>query len=61
MGHLATLFDLRHFYAGTHGQYLRDKAQAALDRGIALFVSEWGTLHTEEVTFSDLLDVIECA
>lgn len=31
-----------HFYAGTHGQELRDKAQAALDAGAALFVSEWG-------------------
>jgi len=36
-----------HFYAGTHGQYLRDKAQAALDRGIALFVSEWGTCEAD--------------
>ena len=32
-----------HFYAATHGQYLRDKAKIALDRGVALFVSEWGT------------------
>lgn len=32
-----------HFYAATHGQYLRDKAKSALDRGVALFVSEWGT------------------
>lgn len=32
-----------HFYAGTHRQWLRDKAQAALDRGAALFVTEWGT------------------
>ena len=31
-----------HFYAGTHGQYLRDKAQAALDKGLPLFVSEFG-------------------
>ena len=33
-----------HFYAATHGQYLRDKAQAALDNGLALFVTEWGTV-----------------
>jgi endoglucanase len=31
-----------HFYAGTHGQSLRDKAQVALDSGLAVFVSEWG-------------------
>lgn len=36
-----------HFYAGTHKQSLRDKAQYALDKGIALFVTEWGvTAHT---------------
>mmetsp|Transcript_62714 Transcript_62714/g.147003 ORF Transcript_62714/g.147003 Transcript_62714/m.147003 type:complete len:544 (-) Transcript_62714:432-2063(-) len=32
-----------HFYAGTHTQYLRDKAKEALDSGVALFVTEWGT------------------
>ena len=32
-----------HFYAATHGQFLRDIAKRALDRGVALFVSEWGT------------------
>ena len=32
-----------HFYANTHKQELRDKAKTALDRGIALFVTEWGT------------------
>lgn len=31
-----------HFYAGTHGEYLRQKAQTALDRGLPLFVSEFG-------------------
>jgi aryl-phospho-beta-D-glucosidase BglC (GH1 family) len=34
-----------HFYAGTHGQSLRDKAQTALDRGAALFVTEWGAVN----------------
>ena len=33
-----------HFYAATHGQNLRDKAKVALDNGIALFVTEWGTV-----------------
>ncbi|RYG22605.1 glycoside hydrolase family 5 protein, partial [bacterium] len=32
-----------HFYAGTHKQGLRDKADKALSLGAALFVSEWGT------------------
>lgn len=32
-----------HFYAGSHRQDLRDKAQKALDLGAALFVTEWGT------------------
>lgn len=32
-----------HFYAGTHRQELRDKASAALAKGAALFVTEWGT------------------
>ena len=32
-----------HFYAGTHRQALRDKAEAALARGAALMVTEWGT------------------
>lgn len=31
-----------HFYAGTHGAYLRDKAQAALEKKLPLFVSEFG-------------------
>mmetsp|Transcript_12708 Transcript_12708/g.34591 ORF Transcript_12708/g.34591 Transcript_12708/m.34591 type:complete len:464 (-) Transcript_12708:512-1903(-) len=31
-----------HFYSATHGQDLRDKAQQALDKGVALFVTEWG-------------------
>lgn len=31
-----------HFYAGTHGQWLRDRTQAAIDAGIPVFVSESG-------------------
>ena len=31
-----------HFYAGTHGEQLRQKAQAALDKGLPVFVSEFG-------------------
>ncbi|MFN2747356.1 MULTISPECIES: cellulase family glycosylhydrolase [Bacillus] len=32
-----------HFYAGTHGQSLRDKANYALSKGAPIFVTEWGT------------------
>ncbi len=32
-----------HFYAGTHRQWLRDKADRAMKRGLAIFVTEWGT------------------
>ncbi len=34
-----------HFYAGSHGQGLRDKAQEALNNGIALFATEWGSVN----------------
>ncbi len=36
-----------HFYAGTHGQELRDVGDYALSKGIALFISEWGTSHAD--------------
>lgn len=32
-----------HFYAGTHFGWLRTRAEDAMARGIALFVTEWGT------------------
>ena len=31
-----------HFYAGTHGQSLRDRISYAMGKGIAIHVSEWG-------------------
>ena len=34
-----------HFYAGTHSQDLRDKAQTALDNGVPLMATEWGTVN----------------
>lgn len=34
-----------HFYAGTHGDWERSKAQIAIDNGIALFCTEWGTVN----------------
>jgi endoglucanase len=45
-----------HFYAATHKQYLRDKASIALEKGLALFVSEWGTC---ESSGSGKLDTLE--
>lgn len=33
-----------HFYAGSHGQYMRDWATTAMQNGIALFVTEWGSV-----------------
>jgi endoglucanase len=35
-----------HFYAGTHKQSLREKADAAMKRGIAVFVTEWGSCNS---------------
>ncbi len=32
-----------HFYAGTHGKWLRDRIDSALSAGLPIFVSEWGT------------------
>ena len=34
-----------HFYAGTHFDSLRAKAQTALNNGIALMVTEWGSVN----------------
>jgi len=36
-----------HFYAGTHGESLRNKAQTAMNNGIALFATEWGTVNAD--------------
>ncbi len=47
-----------HFYAATHKQYLRDKARVALDKGVALFVSEFGTC---ESTGTGIIDYAELA
>jgi endoglucanase len=32
-----------HFYSGSHKQFIRDKAKAAMNKGIALMVTEFGT------------------
>ncbi|MFG3343101.1 glycoside hydrolase family 5 protein [Glycomyces sp. NPDC048151] len=36
-----------HFYSCTHSQWNRDKADAAIDAGLALFVTEWGASHAD--------------
>lgn len=36
-----------HFYAGTHFGSLRAKGDAALNAGLALFVTEWGTVNAD--------------
>jgi endoglucanase len=45
-----------HYYAGTHRQELRDKADAALGKGLALLVTEFGTV---EATGDGPLDLAE--
>lgn len=54
-----------HFYAGTHGQWLRDRIDAALGAGLPIFISEWGTsaadgsggvFLTESAQWLDFLD-----
>uniref|UniRef100_A0AB39A364 Endoglucanase 5A2 n=1 Tax=Glenea cantor TaxID=983541 RepID=A0AB39A364_9CUCU len=36
-----------HFYAGTHKQWLRDTATNALNQGLPLFVTEYGTVNAD--------------
>lgn len=36
-----------HFYAGTHRQDLRNKAENALSKNVALFVTEWGSVSAD--------------
>ncbi len=40
--HYSNILYALHFYAGTHGQSLRNNAEYALSKGIAIFVTEWG-------------------
>ncbi|GAA4271125.1 glycoside hydrolase family 5 protein [Aquimarina gracilis] len=42
-----------HYYASTHKQFLRDKAQKALDAGIPLFVTEYGVTEASGDGFID--------
>lgn len=47
-----------HFYAATHKLYLRNKATAAMNKGIALFVTEWGSV---EASGDGDVDAVETA
>ena len=38
-----------HFYSVNHKQWLRDRASDALDKGIALMVTEWGAVGISEI------------
>jgi len=46
-----------HFYAATHKQPLRSKATIAINNGIALFVTEWGTCESTGDGFLDYTEV----
>lgn len=45
-----------HFYTGTHRQSLRDKATTAMNKGLALFVTEYGI---SEASGSGTIDWVE--
>ncbi len=36
-----------HFYAGTHKEWLRNNADSAIEAGIPLFVTEWGSVNAD--------------
>lgn len=36
-----------HFYAGTHGKWLRDEADKAMAQGVAIFATEWGSVNAD--------------
>jgi len=42
-GHSNILYAL-HFYAATHKDYLREKAEYAIRKGLPIIISEWGTV-----------------
>uniref|UniRef100_A0A183C5X7 Cellulase domain-containing protein n=1 Tax=Globodera pallida TaxID=36090 RepID=A0A183C5X7_GLOPA len=48
-----------HFYAGTHKQELRDKALQAINKGLPLFVTEYGTTPATGDGMSDLGETLQ--
>ena len=45
-----------HFYAGSHKAWLRSKASYAMSKGLALFVTEWGTCDASGNGGTDLAE-----
>ncbi len=43
-----------HYYASTHKKWLRDNAQVALNRGLALWVTEYGTTESSGDGYLDV-------
>ena len=43
-----------HFYAATHKKTFRDRAEAAISKGLPIFVSEWGTCENNGDGFVDI-------
>ncbi len=48
-----------HFYAATHGQWLRDRMVQALDAGLPIFISEFGTPDASGAGANDLASADE--
>jgi endoglucanase len=45
-----------HYYASTHKQWLRNNAQAALNKGVALWVTEYGTTESSGTGYIDVAE-----
>lgn len=48
-----------HFYAATHKDYLREKAEYAINKGLPLIISEWGTVTYSGDGYMDINSSIE--
>lgn len=48
-----------HFYAATHKEFVRDKAQYAINKGLPLIISEWGSVTYSGDGFVDIDSSIE--
>jgi endoglucanase len=44
---LANIMYTLHFYSCSHTQWLRERGDYALNRGLAIFVTEWGATHAD--------------
>lgn len=48
-----------HFYAATHKDYLREKAEYAINKGLPIIISEWGTVTYSGDGYMDVDSSIE--